>query len=84
MNQSPPENQCIFVQGYHVVRILNFWPKIRAAGPDYDMHDPEPESGADMHLEVVGAPSEADVGNPLSLTTFVQCLEVSGPHSRSV
>ena len=47
---------------------MNLWPKARAAGPDSDMHDPEPESGYDTHdLEVMGIPSEADVGNPLYL-----------------
>lgn len=64
MNQIPPENQCIFVQGYRVVRILNLWPRrIRAAGPDSELPDPEPESGSDTHLEVVGSPS-VNVGEP--------------------
>ena len=46
---------------------MNLWPKARAAGPDSDMHDPEPESEYDTYLEVMSIPSEADVGNPLYL-----------------
>jgi len=59
--QNLPENQCIFIQGYRVVRILNIWPRIRAAGYAPDMHEPEPES--DLHLGLIGIPSEVDVGN---------------------
>ncbi|KAI0276244.1 hypothetical protein BGY98DRAFT_716462 [Russula aff. rugulosa BPL654] len=51
-----PENQCIFVRGYHVVRILNIWPKLRGlAGP---AHLPSPEPDTD--LELMGVPDDAD------------------------
>jgi len=58
-----PEDQCIFIRGYRVVRFLNIWPRLRAmAEPAPDMHDPEPES--DTCLGLIGVPADADVSNP--------------------
>ncbi|KAI0288769.1 hypothetical protein BC826DRAFT_1107508 [Russula brevipes] len=54
-----PENQCIFIRGYRVVRFLNSWPRLRAmAEPTPDIHDPEPES--DTYLGLIGVPADAD------------------------
>jgi len=56
------------------VRILNIWPRIRAAaGYAPDMDDPEPES--DMHLGLIGIPSEADASNSSHL--FLPLFDVS-------
>ncbi|KAH9961773.1 hypothetical protein BC827DRAFT_1201759 [Russula dissimulans] len=54
-----PENQCIFVRGYRVVRILNIWPRLRGlAGPAPDIPEPEPESGA--RLEPISIPADVN------------------------
>ncbi|KAI0288772.1 hypothetical protein BC826DRAFT_1036136 [Russula brevipes] len=59
-----PKDQCIFIRGYHVVRFLNIWQRLRAmAEPAPDMHDPEPES--DTRLELIGVPADADYRDPL-------------------
>jgi len=60
--QDLPENQCVFIRGYRVIRILNIWPRLRGlAGPSSDMHDPGPES--DTHLALQSIPAETDVSN---------------------
>jgi len=57
-----PENQCIFVRGYRVVRLLNIWPKLRGlAGPAPDIHEPGPGSG----LELISIPADTDYQDPL-------------------
>ena len=57
--QNLPQNQCIFVRGFRVTRILNIWPKLRGAGPAPDLGEREPES--DRHLELISIPADTDV-----------------------
>jgi hypothetical protein len=57
--QNLPQNQCIFVRGFRVVRLLNVWPKLRAAGPTPDLGQPGPES--DRYLELISIPATDDV-----------------------
>jgi hypothetical protein len=63
-----PEDQCIFVRGYRVVRVLNIWPRLRGlAGPAPDLDGPEP----DTHLQLIGVPSDDDASNfRLRFSTF--------------
>ena len=57
--QNLPQNQCIFVRGFRVTRILNIWPRLRGAGPapDFGEHEPEP----DRRLELISIPADTDV-----------------------
>ncbi|KAI0280081.1 hypothetical protein BGY98DRAFT_369930 [Russula aff. rugulosa BPL654] len=56
-DENLPENQRIFVRGYHVVRKLKIWPRIRGlAGPAPDLPEPEP----DMDLQLTGIPADTD------------------------
>ena len=57
--QNLPQNQCIFVRGFRVTRILNIWPRLRGAGPAPDFGEREPES--DRRLELISIPADADV-----------------------
>ena len=57
--QNLPQNQCIFVRGFRVTRILNIWPRLRGAGPAPDFGEREPES--DRHLELISIPADTDV-----------------------
>ena len=50
-NQNLPENQCIFIRGFRVKRILMILPKPRAAAgpaqlPDEDDPDPDAQLGS--------------------------------------
>jgi len=61
---SLPENQCIFVRGYRVVRLLNIWPKLRGlAGPAPDIPEPDPES--DTRLKSISIPADVHYQDPL-------------------
>ena len=52
-----PENQCIFVRGFRVARILGMWPRLRGqAGPVPNAGDDLPEPEFDPHLELIGVP----------------------------
>jgi len=57
--QNLPQNQCIFVRGFRVTRILSIWPRLRGAGPAPDFGEREPES--DRRLELIGIPPDIDV-----------------------
>jgi len=57
--QNLPQNQCIFVRGFRVKRILNIWPRIRGAGHPPDFGEREPES--DRCLELTSVPADTDV-----------------------
>ncbi|KAI0295808.1 hypothetical protein BC826DRAFT_272716 [Russula brevipes] len=58
-----PENQCIFIRGFRVVRILKIWPKLRGqAGPNPDIED---ESEPDIVLEPIGASADTNYEDPL-------------------
>jgi len=57
--QNLPQNQCIFVRGFRVTRILNIWPRLRGAGPVPDLGEREPESG--RLLELISIPADIDV-----------------------
>ena len=62
LHQHLPENQCIFVRGFRVVRILNIFPILRGqAGPapDIDEHKPGPDELC--QLEPMGTCADADV-----------------------
>ena len=53
------QNQCIFVRGFRVTRILNIWPRLRGAGPAPEFGEREPES--DRRLELISIPADIDV-----------------------
>jgi len=57
--QNLSQNQCIFVRGFHVTRLLKIWPKLRGAGPAPDFGEREPES--DRRLELISIPADTDV-----------------------
>jgi len=57
--QNLPQNQCIFVRGFRVARILSIWPRLRGAGPAPDLGEREPES--DRRLELISIPADTDV-----------------------
>jgi len=57
--QNLPQNQCIFVRGFRVTRILSLWPRLRGAGPAADFGEREPES--DRRLELISIPADTDV-----------------------
>ena len=62
--QSLPENQCIFVRGFRVARVLNIWPRLRGeAGPAPDIGDHEPES--DKQIESTGTSAHTNVNMSL-------------------
>ena len=59
-HQNLPENQCVFVRGFRVVRILNIWPRLRGqAGPAPSLHEHKPQS--DKRLVPIGAFGDIDV-----------------------
>jgi len=61
-----PENQCVFVRGFRVVRILNIWPRLRGlAGPASDMPEPDIDPGSDTGLELMSIPAETNYQDPL-------------------
>jgi hypothetical protein len=45
--------------GYHVVRVLNIWPRLRGLAGPAGQHEPDPES--DTRLQLIGVPAEGDV-----------------------
>ena len=57
--QNLPQNQCIFVRGFRVTRILNIWHRLHGAGPVPDFGEREPES--DRRLELISIPADTDV-----------------------
>lgn len=57
--QNLPQDQCIFVRGFRVTRVLNLWPRLRGAGPTPDVGGREPES--DRRLELIETPVDTDV-----------------------
>ncbi|KAF8506004.1 hypothetical protein F5888DRAFT_494244 [Russula emetica] len=60
-----PENQCIFIRGFRVVRILGMWPKLRGqAEPAPDAGDQEPEPEVDPQLELISVPDDSNVKHP--------------------
>ena len=61
--QNLPENQCIFVRGFRVVRRLGIWPKLRGAGPTPDIsgHDPKSASGSQLAVEPIGSLANTNV-----------------------
>ncbi|KAI9450590.1 hypothetical protein F5148DRAFT_585705 [Russula earlei] len=61
-----PENQCIFVRGFRVVRMWNIWPRLRGgAGPPSDTGGNDPEFGNDKFLEPLGSPFDTSFPDPL-------------------
>ena len=68
--QSLPENQCLFVRGFRVVRVLNIWPRLRGeAGhaPGTGEYEPEP----DKQLESIGTSADTNVNMSLIFQTIV-------------
>jgi len=57
--QNLPQNQCIFVRGFRVTRILNIWHRLHGTGPVPDFGEREPESG--RRLELISIPADTDV-----------------------
>jgi hypothetical protein len=56
--QDLPQNQCIFVKGFHVIRFLKILPRVRAeADPDQDSSGHEPE----FDTQLVSIPANTDV-----------------------
>ncbi|KAH9989072.1 hypothetical protein BJV74DRAFT_838710 [Russula compacta] len=62
--QDLPENQCIFVRGFRVARLLRILPRLRAAAEptqSSDENEPEPESDT----QLMGIPTETNYQDPL-------------------
>jgi hypothetical protein len=68
--QNLRDNQCIFVRGFRVARILNIWPRLRGeAEPatDEGEHEPEP----DRQLLPIGSPDDDDINVNISAIYFL-------------
>jgi len=60
-----PENQCIFIRGFRVARVLGIWPRLRGqAGPAPGTSGHEPESESDTRLEFISGPADDNVTHP--------------------
>jgi hypothetical protein len=64
--QNLPDNQCIFVRGFRVVRRLNIWPRLQGEAepaPDEGEHEPE----LDRQLEPIGTSNDYDINVKISV-----------------
>ena len=75
--QNLPQNQCIFVRGFRVTRILNIWPRLRGAGPAPNFGEREPES--DRSLGLIGIPSDNVCSHCHRFLTFVNVSKFQDP-----
>ena len=76
--QNLPQNQCVFVRGFRVKRILNFWPRLRGAGPTPDFGERVPKS--DRGLELIRIPADTDVcGRCQLFLTFADVSKYEDP-----
>ena len=59
-----PENQCMSVRGFRVVRILNIWPMPRGlAGPASDVPELDIDPESNTGLKLISIPAETEVGH---------------------
>ena len=64
ITQNLPENQCVFVRGYRVVRIPNTWLKfLELMGPLHMRRRPGP--GSDQRLQLTSIPEGLEVSKLL-------------------
>ena len=77
--QNLPENQCIFVRGFRVARVLKIWPRLRGAGPTPDIggYGPGPASDRQLVVEPIGSPAGTDVKSTFICLFFLQFFNVS-------
>ena len=76
--QNLPQNQCIFVRGFRVTRILNIWPRFYGAGPAPDFGECVPES--DRRLGLISIPADNGVcGHYHHFQTFADVSKYQDP-----